>query len=223
MLRDEERARRERVEAGSCELRAQLLDPVPPGRDVEDELLLGEAGDVAEEREAIVDEMERAEDRRRRDGLRRRVGRQVAELERSAIAVAAARHVEHRLARVDSAVADATGGERRHRRAVGARQIEDRVAPLERRPERDDDLGAAAEIALRVAVLVLGEALGELVVLGAHSARSRSGCLRTKRRIPRQCQSVRRVKKRRSVTAACACSTIAAGTYHRSQPAFAAR
>ncbi len=32
-------------------------------------------------------------------------------------------------------------------------------------------------------------------------ALSRSGCLRTKRTIPRQCQSVRRVRKRRSVTA----------------------
>ena len=39
----------------------------------------------------------------------------------------------------------------------------------------------------------------------AHSARSRSGCLRTKRSDSRQCQSVRRVRKRRSVTAWCAC------------------
>ena len=34
--------------------------------------------------------------------------------------------------------------------------------------------------------------------------RKRSGCLRTNRTIQRQCQSVRRVRKRRSVTAACA-------------------
>ena len=37
-----------------------------------------------------------------------------------------------------------------------------------------------------------------------HSARSRSGCLRTNRRMPRQCHSVRRVRKRWSVTAWCA-------------------
>ena len=57
----------------------------------------------------------------------------------------------------------------------------------------------------------------------AHSARRRSGCLRTKRRMLRQCHSVCRVRKRRSETAACRCWTTAAGTYQRSQPALAAR
>ena len=56
-----------------------------------------------------------------------------------------------------------------------------------------------------------------------HSARSRSGCLRTKRRIPRQCQSVSLVRNLRSVAAACAWLTTASGTYQRSQPALAAR
>ncbi len=41
--------------------------------------------------------------------------------------------------------------------------------------------------------------------------RSASGCLRTKRAIPRQCQSVRRVRKRRSVTATWRCVTSASG------------
>ncbi len=64
---------------------------------------------------------------------------------------------------------------------------------------------------------------GALRRLPQRRALSRSGCLRTKRRMPRQCQSVRRVRSRRSVTAWCACSTTASGTYQRSQPAFAAR
>ena len=36
---------------------------------------------------------------------------------------------------------------------------------------------------------------------GGHSWRSRSGCLRTNRSIPRQCQMVRRVRRRSSITA----------------------
>jgi hypothetical protein len=39
-------------------------------------------------------------------------------------------------------------------------------------------------------------------LVDGYQARSRSGCLRTKRAIPRQCQSVRRVSNRRSITAA---------------------
>ena len=57
----------------------------------------------------------------------------------------------------------------------------------------------------------------------ARARRSRSGCLRTKRAIPAQCQSVRRVSQRVSVTALCSCATTAAGTYQRSQPARIAR
>ena len=53
----------------------------------------------------------------------------------------------------------------------------------------------------------------------AHSARSLSGCLRTNGAIPAQCQSVRRVSQRLSVSAWCSCRTTAAGTYQRSQPA----
>ena len=52
---------------------------------------------------------------------------------------------------------------------------------------------------------------------------SRSGCLRTKRTIPRQCQSVRRVKSLRSVSRSQRWRTTAAGTYQRSHPARAAR
>ena len=54
-------------------------------------------------------------------------------------------------------------------------------------------------------------------------ARRLSGCLRTKRAMLRQCQSVRRVKKRRSVTAWWWWTTTAPGTYQRSQPACRAR
>ncbi len=57
----------------------------------------------------------------------------------------------------------------------------------------------------------------------AHSARSRSGCLRTNRATPAQCQSVRRVSHCLSVIALCSCVTTAAGTYQRSQPARIAR
>ena len=39
-------------------------------------------------------------------------------------------------------------------------------------------------------------------LVDGYQARSRSGCLRTKRAIPCQCQSVRRVSSRRSMTAA---------------------
>ena len=52
---------------------------------------------------------------------------------------------------------------------------------------------------------------------------SRSGCLRTNRAIPRRCQSVWRLRKRLSITAAYAWWTTASGTSQRSQPAFAAR
>ena len=51
----------------------------------------------------------------------------------------------------------------------------------------------------------------------------RSGCLRRKRSIARACQIVCRVRKRLSITAAYSWRTTAAGTYHRSQPARAAR
>jgi hypothetical protein len=56
-----------------------------------------------------------------------------------------------------------------------------------------------------------------------HRRASVSGCLRTKRAMPRQCQSVRRVRKRASVARFHSWWTTAVGTYQRSQPAFAAR
>src|SRR5439155_4411586 len=56
-----------------------------------------------------------------------------------------------------------------------------------------------------------------------HRLRRLSGCLRTKRKMLRQCQSVRRVKKRWSVTAWWSWITIASGTYQRSHPALRAR
>jgi hypothetical protein len=57
----------------------------------------------------------------------------------------------------------------------------------------------------------------------AYRANRRSGCLRTNRMIDRQCQSVRRVQKVRSVSASQRWRTTASGTYQRSQPACAAR
>ena len=108
--------------------------------------------------------------------------------------------------------------------AVAAREVEDNVAGDEPRAERDDELGAVREIGVRVRVGRLRPALGlRVVLLGAQNARSRSGCLRTKRRSPLQCQSVRRSRNRRSLARSYACVTTAPGTYHRSQPAFAAR
>ena len=56
-----------------------------------------------------------------------------------------------------------------------------------------------------------------------YRALSRSGCLRTKRSMPRQCQSVRRVNMRRSVSRSQRWRTTAPGTYQRSHPARAAR
>src|SRR5581483_3834639 len=63
----------------------------------------------------------------------------------------------------------------------------------------------------------------DLVDRPDHSALSRSGCLRTNRRMPAQCHSVRRVSHRRSVTAWWTWRTTASGTYHRSHPARMAR
>ena len=142
-----------------------------------------------------------------------------------AVAEPAPGRLDHRLARVDAAVVHAEPEQVLAEAAVAAREVEDDVARREPRPERDDELGAVSEVGVRVRVGRLGPALRLRVVLlrAAHSARSRSGCLRTKRRIPPQCQSVRRSRKRRSLARSYACVTTAPGTYHRSQPAFAAR
>src|SRR5262249_58012291 len=128
--------------------------------------------------------------------------------------------------RVDTAIAQSASEQRLAEAAVSAGEIEDVVARLELPPERDDQVRAVGEVRADVGVRPLGP-VGRLpcvlVLLGGHSASRRSGCFRTKRAIPRACQSVCRERNRWSITAAYACVTMASGTYHRSHPACAAR
>ena len=79
-----------------------------------------------------------------------------------------------------------------------------------------DDQPPRCRVRHRIGVLALGPA-------GRHRPSSRSGCLRAKRPIERQCHSVRRVQNVWSVSASQRWRTTACGTYQRSQPAFAAR
>jgi hypothetical protein len=109
--------------------------------------------------------------------------------------------------------------------AVAAGKIEHRVARLERRSERDDQLGAVGEVGVRVRIRILRPTLGLRAVLGSchRSANSRSGCLRRNRSIACRCQRLRRVKKCLSITAWYSWWTTALGTHQRSQPARIAR
>ncbi len=127
---------------------------------------------------------------------------EVGERDLGAVTDAAPRGIDHGLGKVDADVAEPAGEQRLRKTRVAAGEIEHGVTRLELRPERRDQLGPVLEVARRVGVCLLGPPLGlRIVLLGAHQALRRSGCLRTKRRMPRQCQSVRLVKKLLSVAA----------------------
>ena len=108
-------------------------------------------------------------------------------------------------------------------------EIEHVVPARQRAAERRDQFGAVVEVGGGVRVRGVRPARGLLRVLaglrllGAHRRPRASGCLRTKRAMPRACQRVWRDANRRSITWAQSCVTRAAGTYHRSHPARIAR
>ena len=185
------------------------------------------AGDAAEEGEPVLGIAERAQADRRVDGLCRR------DRPRS-VATTNAQSGMEPPGRLDHLRAQSRHRcTRAHAPRSGSAMIPSpqprstTVAPRSSRgPSSTIRPGAAGRVAGGVGVLALREAVGERVVLllrSAHRARSLSGCLRTKRRIPRQCHSVLRVSSRRSVTALCSWRTTAAGMYQRSQPASIAR
>ena len=190
-------------EAGCAQVVEHVVEPVLARVQVEDELLLGEGCDVLEERAPVARVVDRAEDRRRGDGRRRDVVVQVAELDRSAIAESCLAASTISGGRVDSAVAKATREQQLSEAAVAAGEVEYLVARHELGPSADDEIGAVREVASprrRRRAPSSPPPARVLVVL--HSASRRSGCLRTKRAIPRACQSVCRERNLRSITAA---------------------
>ena len=154
---------------------------------------------VLEERAPVPRVVDRAEDGRRRDRLRRHVLVQVAEVDLGSAAEPASRRVDHLGGGVDAAVAKAAREQRVAEAAVAAGEVEHLVSGPERRPNRRDQLGAVREIGADVRVGAVRPVLRLARVLVAkvtHKARSRSGCLRTKRAIPRACQRVWRERNR---------------------------
>ena len=179
-----------------------------------------------EERNAVARVVDRAEHRRRGHALGRRVVVEVALGDDRPVAEPTTCRIDHLRCRVDAPVPKPASDKGLPQAAVTAGEIQHLVAGRERSPERDDQLRSVVEVGADVRIGLLRPVPGPtsvLVVLRRHSASSRSGCLRTKRAIPRACQSVCRERKRRSITAAYACVTTAPGTYQRSQPAWAAR
>ncbi len=179
-----------------------VVEPVQARVQVEDELLR-ERRDVPEERAPVPRVVDRAEDGRRGDGRGRDVLVQVACFDDGAIAESALRRLDHLRGRVDSAVAKAARDQQRPEASVPAGEVEHLIPRHELGPEADDELGTMREIGCRVSVRALRPVLRlprVLVVL--HRASRRSGCLRTKRAIPRACQRVWREMNPRSITAA---------------------
>src|SRR5581483_7656496 len=220
-LRDEEGSRLQSVEAGRLEVGAHVNEPVLARVEVEDELAGRVAGDALEQRAAIGRVVDGAKDRRRLDGTRRDVR---VEIGIDDLAPAFTPRVNHLLVRVHADVA--LFRQELGEPPVAAREIEDGVARTKLGPEGAHQLRATREIRVRVrvrGVAPLARLRPVLLPRRHRSARSRSGCLRRKRSIARACQRVWRVRKRLSMTAAYSWRTTAAGTYQRSQPAFAAR
>ena len=158
---------------------------------------------MAEEGGAVARVVDRAEHAGRGDRRRRGELVQVAELGGDAVAP---RLLDHLRARVDPEVFEAR--EERGERAVTTGEVEHAVAGLEPRPERDDELGAVAQVGGGVGVLAT-PALGAGGVLRLdpfgvlhRNVSNRSGCLRRKRSIARACQIVCRERKVWSITAA---------------------
>ena len=228
-LRHEERAQDDPREAGLAQLREDLADCVLPRIEVEHELPLGEACNAGEERRPVVGVVDGAEQGRRRDRLRWRVGVEVALLDHRPGAEARARGLHHRRLGVDAAVAQPAREQMLAEAPVATREIEHLVARVELDSERGDQVGPVVQIRAAVGVLrvrpsggLAGVLTGFLGVV-AHRRASVSGCLRTKRPMLRACQSVWRDRNRRSVIWAQSWVTRAVGTYQRSQPACLAR
>src|SRR5262249_33230273 len=149
-LRDEERSQLHAWQARRVEIRDDCGELVLARVQVEDELLLGETGHVAEERAAVTRVVDGAKEGRRRDRLRRRVRVQVAELDRRTSAEASPRLVHHLGGRVDSAIAEATSEQPLAEASVAAGKVEHLVSRLEPRPELDDEIGTMVEVGVRV-------------------------------------------------------------------------
>ena len=204
-LRDEERSQLDRREAGCPEILDDVVDAVLPRVEVEDHLLVRVLSRAAEEHRAITRVVDGAEDGRRRDRARRLVVVEVADVDFGAAGESHARGLHHLLREVDASVAEPAREQRLSQPAVAAREIEHLVPRFQPRSERRDQRGAMGEIRgdVRVRVFRPVRRLPRvLVLLRAHSASRRSGCLRTKRAIPRACHSVWRDRNRSSITAA---------------------
>src|SRR5262249_30326126 len=157
-------------------------------------------------------EVEGAEDRRRRDRLWRRV---LPAADLDAVAERAPGDLDHARAPVDAAVVDPERDQMTAEPAVAAGEVEHLVTGGELRAVLDHEPRAARVVPLGVGVVEAAVLLRDRVVLRddvAHRAFSRSGCLRTNRTTPAQCQSVRRVSQRLSVSALCSWRTTAPGT-----------
>ena len=192
-LGDEERAQLDRREPCGAQVGEHVVDAVLPWVQVEHELRGRVLVRVGEEGAAVARVVDRAEDRRRGDRARRDVVVEVALVDGSGFTESRARRADHLRGRVDPAIAEAAREQRLTQAAVPAGEVEHLVAGREGRPERDDQVGAMGEVRrdVRVGALRPVRRLARvLTALVAHSARSRSGCLRTKRAIPRACQSV---------------------------------
>ncbi len=198
-LRNEERLHHDGAEARGMEVGDHIVDAVLAWVEIEDELALRERAHVLEEPAAVPRVVDRAEDGRRRDRMRRHVVVEVAEIDIGSSAESPARRVDHLRGGVDTPVGQAASDESVPEPAVAAGEVEHDIAGHQARAERGDQLGSVLEVGRDVGVGALRPVRRLACVLPAlvgHSARSRSGCLRTKRAMPRACQSVWRERKR---------------------------
>ena len=187
-LRDEEGPQHDAAEARLLQLGDDVGDAVLAGVQVEHQLPLGEAGDAGEERRAVVRVVDRTEDGRRRHGRAGHEDVQVSDPHRGPIAQSAPRRVDHGRLGVDARVPQAARKQVLAEAAVAACEVEHLVTRPERGAERRDQLGAVLEVRPRVRVLGVRprrRLARVLVVLRRHSRASVSGCLRTKRAMPR--------------------------------------
>src|SRR5207244_1402961 len=126
---------------------------------VEDELLLREAGDAAEERLAVTRVVERAEERRRGDPGGGGEAVDLTKLDRSTSSEALLCRRDHGGARVYAEIPEAVRKQELGEPAVAAGEIEHRVAGLERRAERAHQLPAVGEIPGRIGISLVTPAL----------------------------------------------------------------
>src|SRR4029079_2359834 len=123
-LRDEEGAQYDEAEARLLELGNDLASRVLARVQVEDELPLREAGHASEERRTVVRVVDRAKDRRRRDGRLRHERVEVADPDRRAVAEPPTGRIDHRRLGVDPRVREAAREQVLPEAAVAAGEVE---------------------------------------------------------------------------------------------------